>query len=592
MSQGFDHIFSATQQGAEAVIVYAQDNQHECASLLDHPTNTAIPILTLDQLTAAQLIDLLEKLESKAVAMATLAFIDPAEQTDETESWPIDTADNIQSEQIVVRDARAEDATCLEDMANIGPQNEEKEQQQVPHHEHHHHPTLIASLSETFSAAKFAARRIIVRFALEPVKRGYSQMTLLQDHGPSRTDPLVTDEMNLAEPKAEVKVEMKVDEEMVSTPFQPPSMATLPERDPVFGAEHGREYRRPDIFHPNTAAAAAAAFALESSGETEDIQVKVTLTATHPEATPTKDPKQLSRPPSTPAIALQRRSIPGSGRVHSALPKSERLVHRIYSMSPSKFVQDASLLIKDDSITGKLAMVLMSTVCGVGVGMFGALLFVVALKVRLFQTRRRGQNHQQSHGQGGGQGHHGHQQTREPGFKRVIPRNILESFGVQTVLHTSSTMTTTTALVKTTLLPKAIKVKLSYAEDVIEMEEGLDDLAARLNARRQRMRSRGNPLFLGQDSFQDQRDSEVPTEETELLADEDHDQRVPTAMDEGPWGAHFDGDEMEAVTNHRDTHPVLTTRPGSEATPTMEMDGAATSAMIATRRGSHRRIQP
>ncbi|KAF9437341.1 hypothetical protein BGZ76_001166, partial [Entomortierella beljakovae] len=101
-------------------------------------------------------------------------------------------------------------------------------------------------------------------------------------------------------------------------------------------------------------------------------------------------------------------------------------------------VQNATLLARNDSITGKLVMILMSTICGIGVGMFGALLFVVALKVRILQSKGWGQ--QQQRQQIGIPSHHAvvRQQLHENMCKRVIPRGILDSFEIQTVNPKSS----------------------------------------------------------------------------------------------------------------------------------------------------------
>ncbi|KAG0033771.1 hypothetical protein BGZ81_007379 [Podila clonocystis] len=245
--------------------------------------------------------------------------------------------------------------------------------------------------------------------------------------------------------------------------------------------------------------------------------------------------------------------------------KPSRILNRVYSFSPSKFIQDASNLAKDDSMTGKLAMVLMSTICGVGVGMFGALLFVVALKVRLFQTRRGQNNHPH---QTAAQQHHAHQLLREHGYKKVIPKGILDSFGVQTVLHTSTTTMTTS------LKSDMFKAK-SYAEDVIEMEEGFDDLAAREVARQQRLRTRSHLLRGFSDQGRDLGAREhTPGLETDDGQEDDDDEE----SQDNEWEL-YEGEEMEEVGHS-------TTTDGS----TMDMDQITAAIMSATRRGSYRRF--
>ncbi|KAG9067213.1 hypothetical protein KI688_011995 [Linnemannia hyalina] len=273
-----------------------------------------------------------------------------------------------------------------------------------------------------------------------------------------------------------------------------------------------------------------------------------------------------------------------------------RLIQRIYAFSPSKLVQDTAILVKDDSLTGKLAMVLMSTICGVGVGMFGALLFVVALKVRVFQTRRRG----------GVEDRFGltlqattalqhQQQLREHGYKKVIPIGILESFGVQTVLHTSTlTMMTSKGEDDIQAKPRSChtgssKGKLAYAEDVFEMEEGLQDLTARENSRRERermsMARTSSHLF-----------PRTPTGSS----GHHHPRRVPTAE----WDSYFEDEGMDDITAHSSSqdHEHISAAAEGEtdfdegeggAVPdqaSMDMERLAAAIMTATRRGSYRRI--
>ncbi|KAG0078146.1 hypothetical protein BGZ93_010080 [Podila epicladia] len=192
----------------------------------------------------------------------------------------------------------------------------------------------------------------------------------------------------------------------------------------------------------------------------------------------------------------------GSPLVATRHPKARsrpnRLVQRIHPLSPSQIERDAGLVLKEhgfvsvhkyhhttssstipETVTGKVAMVLMSTFCGVGVGMFGALLFVVALKVRVFQSRR-----------GSSLGPTLTQHAQPTGTcKKVIPLSVLESYGIQTVVHTSPTSTTTRPLVMATDTGLFRSRRLSFAEDVLEMEEGLDAAAAREHIRRLRTRS-------------------------------------------------------------------------------------------------------
>ncbi|KAI8345962.1 hypothetical protein B0O80DRAFT_471373 [Mortierella sp. GBAus27b] len=172
---------------------------------------------------------------------------------------------------------------------------------------------------------------------------------------------------------------------------------------------------------------------------------------------------------------------------------ARRFVHKVASFSPARVMQDTLLLVRDDSITGKLAMILMSTICGVGVGMFGALVFVVVLKVRLFQARRRSYPSQarttsQRHSQA-------QWQTAGPKLKRVVPKSILDSFGIQTVLEASTTVVLTPADTTNSGLAAALlKAKSKFAANDMEMEEGFEDTTARDDAR-QGLRNRTSRPF-------------------------------------------------------------------------------------------------
>lgn len=136
---------------------------------------------------------------------------------------------------------------------------------------------------------------------------------------------------------------------------------------------------------------------------------------------------------------------------------ARRMVHRLSSLS--KTVQETLLLVRDDSVAGKLAMILMSTICGVGVGMFGALVFVVVLKFR--QERRRMHTSQSR-----SSSHRRQTQWQTGGLKckRVVPGTILESFGVQTVLEASSTLVLTPAEAKLEMTAALTSLNSKYAD--------------------------------------------------------------------------------------------------------------------------------
>ncbi|KAG0052422.1 hypothetical protein BGZ83_002635 [Gryganskiella cystojenkinii] len=191
------------------------------------------------------------------------------------------------------------------------------------------------------------------------------------------------------------------------------------------------------------------------------------------------------------------------------------------------------------NISRKLAMVLMSTVCGICVGMFGALLVVVALKVRLCRSRRASNTSTQN---GGGSGDDTTTQqqspTRDSGQKKVLARSTLESFGIQTVVKTGNgtmLVASDTSASRTSSKccdhdchrghrhkrsegkkkKKAVKMampapemaqvprrseirysgRLANAEDVIDMEAGLVDQAIRLDVRGRQHEPRGGRVI-------------------------------------------------------------------------------------------------
>lgn len=259
-----------------------------------------------------------------------------------------------------------------------------------------------------------------------------------------------------------------------------------------------------------------------------------------------------------------------STRHPKARSRPNRLAQRIHPLSPS-FARDAGLILKEhgivsvhqyhhttssstmpETVTGKVAMVLMSTFCGVGVGMFGALLFVVALKVRVFQSRRGSSIGPLT----------GTQQAQQQAgtFKKLIPLSVLESYGIQTVVHTSPTSTTTRPVVKATDIRFFKDGRLPFAGDVLEMEEGLDGVAAREHARRLRTRSgmllRRNGIDL------------VGNEQVEVEFECDDVPEDMSAMD--------GSDEYEYSSD--------------AVVPDMTQIAQITTSIMATRRGSYRRV--
>ncbi|KAK3822654.1 MAG: hypothetical protein J3Q66DRAFT_329858 [Benniella sp.] len=214
-----------------------------------------------------------------------------------------------------------------------------------------------------------------------------------------------------------------------------------------------------------------------------------------------------------------------------------RLIQKTRSFSLTKFIQDSLWFVKDDTVTGRMVMILMSAICGVGVGMIGALLFVVLLKFRRFQARPRAYPSQtRLHSQRPIQW----QSVARPKTKRVLPEWILQSFGVQTVLEASSTVVLTSPVGKCEIVEKMTKFKQGYADDAIE---GLEDVAASTNTLQQRLRTRTSHLFSHAATGTDAESSSVST-----TAGESHTEE---------WDGLFEDEEMEEVSMaHSDYTPL------------------------------------
>ncbi|KAF8977706.1 E3 ubiquitin-protein ligase rnf13 [Entomortierella lignicola] len=241
---------------------------------------------------------------------------------------------------------------------------------------------------------------------------------------------------------------------------------------------------------------------------------------------------------------------------------AQRFLQRFESFRLARFIQDATVLAKDDSAMGKLVMIIMSTVISIFVGVFGALLFVVALKIRIFQSRRW--SHQPQGLSPPRIGVH-HEMQSIGGCKRVIPRGILDSFSVQTVLHTSAATMTTTAIVEPNLAV-FIKPKYCFAEDVNGMEEGLDDIFTR-DVTQRRPRTRPSLFPRGWSTLQSQNFSDDTVGFEQFMEGNDY---VGEDEDEARWES-FDNEEVEEMT-------------------ASEMERITAAIMNATRRGSYHDI--
>ncbi|KAG0012551.1 hypothetical protein BGZ80_011662 [Entomortierella chlamydospora] len=336
-------------------------------------------------------------------------------------------------------------------------------------------------------------------------------------------------------------------------------------------------------------------------------------TATDGERDQTLTP--METPPTTTAAAI-RQEIDKFRDISTAFPylrynskartRPNRLAHRAQPSLPSQVLSDDQYLItaKEASrrsnslstfwsnsyiqyhynkyngngsgtgISGKIAMVLMSTTCTIGVGMFGALLFVVALKVGILRSRRL--NHHSSHSQQPMQQLVSLQQQQRE-IKKVVPKEVLESFGIQTVLHNSSTHVALTTPKAKTRSEMALftKGRLPYAKDVIEMEEGLEDSDSIMSSRRRKLgrrrRSDGGQLLLG-----------VLHDHCDCEGGEGDDEK-DSSLSENESNTDEDeyGDERDSFSQ-----PLL----DGVADSSMDMEQATAATQSTTSQGSYRRI--
>ncbi|KAF9984081.1 hypothetical protein BGZ75_004363 [Mortierella antarctica] len=536
-----EHLLAAVEGGATAVIFYDPEQDHQevgmdsCSTLLSDVKEVIMPenasrfvVLRLNSSTAKRLAVALDRLDDGSVAIASVRIIDIATQ---------DSASGTLAPQV---DQSA-------DSAEVSSMKVDSSNHQEAGHRH------VGSIADSFKTGAIIAGKVLVHLGLDARFRA--------PKGAMRyTQPDSTS----------TEKDVEKENRMASTPFLPLSTAMLMKQDrhTVPMTKIGLEQDSKDTVQQDITKGEARAKVVGAKTATDDDTKSMAKNQGSKER---RDSSHHHRRGFQ--YGLKSRQRPRS--------RPDRLVQRLYAFSPSKFVQDASILVKDDSMTGKLAMVLMSTICGVGVGMFGALLFVVALKVRLFQTRRRGQQ-QGAHSQQAQQQHQTHQ-FREP--KKVVPRGILDSFGVQTVLHTSTTTMTTTTVAKVDGATFT-KIKLAYAEDVIEMEEGFEDQAERDNARRQRLRrTRTSHLFPRSGGAQD------PTGAHDVdlgMQSEEEEEEEEEGEDGVDWeGGVFDGEEMEEML------PTLSrghVENANEPSVPMDLERITAAIMAATRRGSYRRV--
>ncbi|KAG0324048.1 hypothetical protein BG004_003550 [Podila humilis] len=501
---------SVSHRGIHVVFLFYASEESDCSSyskwqpLLDNPRASSL-ILNRDM--AAQLLEALSRTKlGKMIPYARISLaegqcVPPRSRRETLEPTPILT------EAVRTYSRRNGDSSPTNPQAiSTSPQRVSKQKERLAKAKQRRVViTLpeIGSIVDTFKSGAIRVRRVLVSLGLEtetmdePViiehNNALPTSTLnIKKWQPSRAETVKTTKVQrtlLSDGGAATK-------NVLSTSFGAISSAFWSRQDLLKTVEN--DHIRKQEFDSEEAHELYANIhdsSLEKDGQVEDVSYM----------TMARHPKARSRP--------------------------NRLVQRIQPLSTSRFAREARLLLKEhgfisvhpyyhsattrsndsmpDTVTGKVAMVLMSTFCGIGVGMFGALLFVVALKVRVFQSRR---GHGFGHGLPGGQQQQ--QQGEQPGvgLKKVIPMSVLESYGVQTVVHTSPTSTTTRPLEKSNL-DHFSKGPLSFAGDVLEMEEGLERVRARSSAWRLRTRSgmmlrRNGIELLGHDTWENENDFE------------------------------------------------------------------------------------
>ncbi|KAI8598386.1 hypothetical protein EDD21DRAFT_382644 [Dissophora ornata] len=241
-----------------------------------------------------------------------------------------------------------------------------------------------------------------------------------------------------------------------------------------------------------------------------------------------------------------------SARPDSFGKENSGLAQPVHPAQTSQILDEIqSLVLLEDSrhansLSTQLATVFMSTICGVGIGMFGALLFVVVLKLRLAQMSRRS-------GRSGGQGRLtaaqqlqvAHQQImRDTCCRRLLPKTVLEGYAVHTVLHTSPSMVKLSAPA-TTEKPRSgmawlfSKPEQNCMEDVVGTEGFQGGLEAKETARRQRLRLRRRSRTANECDYE----SEDEEEEEDVEGDDEdevNDDEDVTSENEADEEAHTD----------------------------------------------------
>ncbi|KAF9137644.1 hypothetical protein BG015_002661 [Linnemannia schmuckeri] len=559
---------------ASAIVFYATTSG-DCwgyAEIVDDEGGALPPIMVLDALSAKRLILTLDSLSYGTTAMASLSKSDTDSNATATRisATPISTDDNDKEETTDTEPGK--DSTTLDSPDS----NEEEELLKAAAQPIRRQIVIsmpeIASMADSFTAgATIQARRVLVNLGLDTQDTNTGEQLVADDgrRERGRDDADYSRPLTGAMPLKNGAVGVR------KTAYFGPEAAK--------GDSHGQDYARGQD---------------KGQEEKKDAKSASSLTLQRHSKTRAR-PNRLSQrghqAPTHSQLLDQVQSLMLLKEYSQLSRGHQSLHHRLNGLQQNNNNLPLTHL-NNTTLSGKVAMVLMSTVCGIGVGMFGALLFVVALKVRLFRSRRSsnsGSNLHPLRHPTAAQQQQAHQQMRESGLKKVIPLGVLESYGVQTVLQTSEAAMVLTAVsekynAKMALLSKGAKAV--YAEDVIEMEEGLEDVEARANARRLRLERRrngvggGGQLPLGRD-IEEEEGEEFSSDTDDDDYDDDDD--VNEDVDQADQDGYQDHGQYEEEENDDQVVPEMRfSRDGGA----MDMEQITTAIMTATRQGSYRRV--
>ncbi|KAF8933036.1 hypothetical protein BGZ47_011064 [Haplosporangium gracile] len=563
---------------ASAIVFYATTSG-DCrayAEIVDDEGGALPPIMVLDALSAKKLVLTLDSLSYGTTAMASLSKSDTDTNATATQisATPISTDDNDKEETIDVGPGK--DSATLDSPDSIEKEELFKTAARPIRRLIVISMPEIASMVDSFTArAVIQARRVLVNLGLDTQDTNTDEQLVDDDDHRERG----REDADYSRPLAGAMLLKNGGVGARKTAYFGPEAAEDDShgQDHACGQDKGKEKEK------------------DAESTSSSILQRHSKTRTRPIRLSQREHLASTRSQLLDQVQslMLLKEYPQYSRGHQSLH------HHLAGLQQNNDNNPSITFPINTTLPGKVTMVLMSTACGIGVSMFGALLFVVALKVRLFQSRRSNNSgsglHPLRHPTAAQQ-QQAHQQMRESGLKKVIPLGVLESYEVQTVLQTSNaTMVLTTvsgkSKAKMTLLSKGAKAV--YAEDVIEMEEGLEDAEARANARRLRLERRMNrgggsgQLRLGRDIEEEEEeegeDSCSGTDEDDYDDDDDVDEDADQEDQDG----YQDHEQHEEEENDDQVVPEMRSSRDGGA---MDMEQITAAIIIATRQGSYRRV--